>query len=175
MAENENKVERKNVSWKYSLGFHVMTATWPSGYSKDFNLSKIVNGCTPTQELAVYFGLKQWTMSLTADPKVYPTPEAKTLKIKELIDGVAEHGLELAGEGNIGVTGRVRANAGVAAENRQIAEKVKSAREGKSVKDVVGLYLLGFSIGSEEDAILKGEEAQKMLKALKEVYPPVKK
>lgn len=152
MAEQEEKkVERKKASWVYSLVSHMLEVTFPDGVKGHFDLSKVTVGMPQTQELGFQYGIKQWLASNTADPKVYSSSKEKLIKMKEDYEGLIEHGLELRGEGKIGVIGRERSNAGAPrTQDRAVETALNTTLSREEVQSMLTSEKLGIIKLSEE-------------------------
>lgn len=103
MAEKE----RKNTSWMYNVVTHILTALYPDGVNQVFDLSELVTGLSTQQELIYQYGVKQWLASNFAG---CPSPADKRKSADEDFAGLNEKGIELFGEGKIGIIGKERAN-----------------------------------------------------------------
>jgi hypothetical protein len=85
----------------------MLTALYPDGVNQVFNLSELVKGLSLQQELVFQYGTKQWLASNFAG---CPSPADKRKSAEEDFEGLCEKGIELFGEGKIGIIGKERAN-----------------------------------------------------------------
>lgn len=152
-AETEKKTEqRKKAHWTFDVVSCVAKVVFPGGKTRHFNLKAVTVGLTISQLAMYYYGFKQWVMSNSASSV---TTEDKIASIEADYKGLCEHGLEFAGEGNIGIIGRVRSNA-----NAGVKVQLSKAN---SLIDLLTKKVEG-TITPEEDTILQG-----MLAAKKEI------
>jgi hypothetical protein len=103
MAEKE----RKNTSWQYNATTHKLTALYNDGVNQVFDLTSLIDGMTQQQELVYQYGVKQWLASNFAG---CPNPADKRKSAEEDFANLVEKGIELFGEGKIGIIGKERAN-----------------------------------------------------------------
>ena len=101
------KDERKNVAWNYNLNTHKLSGLFPNDLKLVMDLTPLVGGMTEQQELVYQYGIKQWVSSNYAAEKA---PADKIKSAEADFAGLVENGIELFGEGKIGLKGRVRAN-----------------------------------------------------------------
>ena len=147
------KSERKKASWSFNVASKIAMVLFPGGKTRHFNLTKVTEGMPITQLALAYYGFKQWVMSNSASCL---TIEDKIESIEADYKGLVEHGLEFAGEGNIGIIGRVRSNAGTTGAKVQLAK-------ANSLIDLLTKKVTG-TISQDEEVILQGLlDAKKIL------------
>ena len=144
---------KKKSTWTFDSVTHHATVTFPDGKSARFDLKKVFQGAPTTQLCLLYYGFKQWVASNYA---AEITIEDRIASAKADYQGLIEHGLEFAGDGGIGIIGRVRSNAGTGAVKVQLAK-------ANSMLDLMMKKLEG-KITPEEEVILIG-----MMEAKKEL------
>lgn len=164
-VEEVKKETRKNMSWKYSATDHVLTAVFPSGTEKNYNLSNRVHGMAFSDELIYQYGIRQWLSSNAAAEK---EEEDKIASFRRDFNEFMEKGLELSEGGTkISVVGRERANSSEAGATRKLQKEVAST--AISMVDLTQKLLSG-TITPEETAKL-----QELMSAAKTLGEKVKK
>lgn len=140
----DKKDERKNTSWVYNLTTHVLNALFPNDAKLVLDLSDLVKGLTQQQELVYQYGIKQWISSNYAAEK---TPADKIASAEADFLSLCEHGIELLGEGKIGLKNRERANAKPKNQDgivSSVLDKMTQA-EAKSALYMVSIGAVKFS------------------------------
>jgi hypothetical protein len=165
----EEKEERKNTAWTYSTLTHMLVANFPekeykldgkmvkeAARSTEYNLTVLVKGMTNTQELGFMYGVKQW---LSSNGASFKSTAGKITSYAGDFKGLCEHGLELAGEGKIRVTGTGSKSSEEKAENARIVAEVKQLRASftrhSDVEKLKAMKLLNIALTPEQEEMLK--------------------
>lgn len=134
--------ERKNAVWSYNLLTHVATVLYPSDIKGRFDLMSMVTGLTEQQELMYYYGFKQWVSSNYSSCK---TAKEKLESAEADYLGLIEHGIEIIGDGKIGLKNRERSNAN--STKTQLSQ-------AKSALELMTKKLSGQTLTAEEEAFI---------------------
>jgi len=123
------KDDRKNTVWSYNLNTHKLSALFPNDAKLVLDLSPVVGGLTQQQELVYQYGIKQWISSNYAAEK---TPAGKIASAEADFNGLVEKGIEIIGEGKIGLIGRSRANAAPRTQDGLVKDKLNTMTEDQA-------------------------------------------
>ena len=157
-AKTDGKVS-KQIKWKYMLGGHTLTVDFPAGEnfeaaSKDFHLEFLVKDLSPTQELIMQYGVKQWLSDKYASIKDLADKwESLSINFNDL----REKGLELSDGGSkISIVGKERANANVNGVKAQLASAKAELLKSNSMLELMTKKLSGIELTEAEETTLKG-------------------
>jgi len=137
--------KRKKMSWTYSLVSHVMEAVFPTGEKKSFDLTNLVVGMVSGQELMFYYGCKQW---LASNAAAFKGAAEKIMSFAEDFKGLMEHGIELAGEGQISIIGKVTRKA-PKTQDAAVLPKMSTYTD-EQITSIKGALDMGLIVLSEE-------------------------
>lgn len=151
--------EKKNMTWSYNTVNKILTATFPSGTTRSFNLSARVNGMAMSDELIFQYGIRQWLSSNAASLK---DEKEKIERFMSDFEGFTEKGLVLSEGGTvISIVGKERSNGTGNAENKAIVLQVKNIRKEMDPEKLKALKTLGFQLSADEQKALDEYEAGK--------------
>jgi len=148
--------KRKKMSWTYSLTSHSMEAQFPTGERRTFNLSTLVVGMSPGQEVMFHYGVKQWMSSNAA---AFKTATDKIVSFDADFKGLSEKGVELRGEGQIGILGEGGKARAPKTQDALILPKMSTFTD-EEIKSIVGSVALGLITLSDEVKVAVMERFQ---------------
>jgi len=122
--------ERKQISWR-KLG-QTAYADFPDGRVLEIDMTVY------DTELTKFYGVKQLTSDSVSGEKGY---DDKYAGMKAFFDEVKEHGLEIVGN-QIRIKGKVRQNATGAAENKRIADNMRSTAKTVTLNGLLAKKML---------------------------------
>lgn len=137
------KDERKNASWSYNLNTKQVSVLYPSDVKGKFDLMPLVSGLNEQQELMYYYGFKQWVSSNYSACK---TSKEKLESAEADYLGLIDKGIEIIGDGKIGLKGRERSNA------NSVKTQLSTA---KSAMELMAKKLKGEKLTEAEEAFVQ--------------------